>query len=334
MIYAGLEGTEAPDRNFSVTFVFYTVWIGIPILSVFFGDFFRAFNPWRAIARVVGAIFALIAGPVGAAAAALPGMARPLAGGDRRARASAGSSSSTRRAAFRSCPGLTPHTVAVAALVYTAYTFVAMTLFGSERWLDRGEAFSVYFGMFASLAPLEVRDGRLGVRRALAAASSLGQRAGLDRADPGRRSRSPPSTAPPKGFLSSPIDTVNGWVGDLGLGPVDSLRVTYTLFLGARGRLRLRALLGRDLRHAHGPRRARARAGSASCSRTPSSRSRSPTWSPTTSAPCSTSSRRSSATCSPIRSATARTCSAPRAAGSTTRRWARRGSGTCRSRRW
>ena len=55
-VWAGLYGTEAPDRNFSVTFVFVTVWLGLRGRSAScFGDVFRAFNPWRAIARVASA---------------------------------------------------------------------------------------------------------------------------------------------------------------------------------------------------------------------------------------------------------------------------------------
>ena len=45
----GPRGTEAPDRNFALTFVFVTAWLGFPLLSVLLGDVFRAFNPWRAI---------------------------------------------------------------------------------------------------------------------------------------------------------------------------------------------------------------------------------------------------------------------------------------------
>ena len=57
-----------------------------------------------------------------------------------------------------------------------------MALFGVETWLERGEAFSVYYGMFSQLAPLEVRDGRLGIRRPLAAATHWARRSRLDRA--------------------------------------------------------------------------------------------------------------------------------------------------------
>ena len=37
--------------------------------------------------------------------------------------------------------------------------------------MRRGESFSVYFGMFSQLGSLEVRDGRLGRRRPLSAAT-------------------------------------------------------------------------------------------------------------------------------------------------------------------
>ena len=61
-IYAGLRGTEAPDRNFALTFLFVTAWLGFPLLSVLFGDVFRPFNPWRAIGRAIGSGFSAIAG--------------------------------------------------------------------------------------------------------------------------------------------------------------------------------------------------------------------------------------------------------------------------------
>ncbi|HWO84371.1 MAG TPA: fenitrothion hydrolase, partial [Solirubrobacterales bacterium] len=60
-IYAGLEGTEAPDRNFALTFLFVTCWLGFPFFSAVFGDLFRPFNPWRAIGRAAGAGFTAIA---------------------------------------------------------------------------------------------------------------------------------------------------------------------------------------------------------------------------------------------------------------------------------
>jgi hypothetical protein len=121
----------------------------------------------------------------------------------------------------------------VAALAYSAYTFVAMALFGSERWLERGEAFSVYFSMFASLSPWEARDGRLGRRRPLSGASAwVGAVPGsvaLILVTIGATTYDGAS----EGVLADAIETVKGWFADLGLGPLAVLRVTGTLFLVA-----------------------------------------------------------------------------------------------------
>ncbi len=182
VVYSGLEGIEAPDRNFSLTFVFVTFWLGLVLLSVLFGDVFRAFNPWRAIARTFSGVFRLVArqspppaldyperlGHWPAVAGILAFVWLELVYG-----------------ASGLSIGLRPEIVAVATLVYTAITFVAMALFGVERWIEKGEAFSVYFRMFSTLSPLEVRDGRLGLRRPLAGATSWGERARLARAGAG-----------------------------------------------------------------------------------------------------------------------------------------------------
>ena len=66
-----------------------------------------------------------------------------------------------------------PSTLAVAALVYTAITLLAIACFGTEAWISRGEAFSVYFNLFSRISPVEVRDGRLGLRPPLSALTRL-----------------------------------------------------------------------------------------------------------------------------------------------------------------
>ena len=52
-----------------------------------------------------------------------------------------------------------PDTVAVATLVYSALTFIAMALYGVEAWCARGEAYSVYFNLFSRMSVFETRDG-------------------------------------------------------------------------------------------------------------------------------------------------------------------------------
>ncbi|MEO8091207.1 MAG: fenitrothion hydrolase [bacterium] len=228
IIWSGLFGTEAPDRNFSLTFVFVTCWVGIPVASAFAGDVFRAFNPWRAIARVAASGFRLIAGQ-----APPPPLRYPERWG--RWPAVLGIVGFTwlelvfAQSGFQAI-GLTPHTVAIAALAYTGLTFVGMALFGIDEWLDRGEAFSVFFNMFSRLASLEVRDGRLGRRRWLSGAVGWA-------AVPGSVALvlvSIGTTAfdgAGEGLLQEPIADTFDWLYDsVGVGAIWSLRLANSLF--------------------------------------------------------------------------------------------------------
>ena len=228
-VWSGLSGTESPDRNFSITFVFVTAWLGLVAVSVFFGDVFRAFNPWRAIARAFAGVFRLVAGQSQPAPLAYParlGRWPAVAGlviflwielvyGE---------------SGFGSV-GLEPRVVAIAVLLYSVYTLTAMALFGIDEWLDRGETFSVYFGMFASLAPLNARDRTLGVRRVLTGA--------------GRWVAGIPGSAAMvlvaiggtayDGAREGALDGAVTWLfdrfSDLGLDPTAALRVSGTLLL-------------------------------------------------------------------------------------------------------
>jgi hypothetical protein len=227
VVWSGLSGTEQPNANFSVTFVFVTFWLGLVLLSVLFGDLFRAFNPWRAIARAAGGLLNLIAS--GRRPARLPYPERlgrwPAAIGIvaflwLELVFPSGSQSG----------GIAPRDVAIAAIVYSGVTLFAMSAFGTERWLDRGEAFSVYFGMFSRLSAVERRGERLGVRRPLSAA--------------GRWAQVPGSVAlvliaiggtsfdgAQEGALVDPIKSVFDWLVERGIGFADALRISDTLFL-------------------------------------------------------------------------------------------------------
>ncbi len=240
-VYAGLEGTVAPDRNFALTFVFVTAWLGFPLLSVFLGDVFRAFNPWRAIGRACGATFTRLVGQrpahlayperVGrwpAAIALIAFVWLEIVYG-----ASGGVS-----------VGLDPETTAVAAIVYTAYTLAMMVLFGTEKWCDRGEAFSVYFGMFSTLGPFEARDGRLGRRRPFSAATRWATVPGsvaVVVASIGTTS----FDGAQEGALKSAVEDTFDWLIDRGLGLTTALRLTDTLFMAlCLGAVALIYLLG------------------------------------------------------------------------------------------
>ena len=57
--------------------------------------------------------------------------------------------------------------MAIAALVYSAATFIGMALYGVEEWSRKGEAFGVYFNLFSRISPWTTRDGQVGLRKPL-----------------------------------------------------------------------------------------------------------------------------------------------------------------------
>lgn len=226
-IYAGLEGTEAPDRNFALTFLFVTCWLGFPFFSAIFGDLFRPFNPWRAVGRAAGSGFRLIAGQ---RAAHLPYPERlgrwPAAIGLLAVvwlEVVYGSSGGV-------AVGLAPHAAAVATLVYSAYTLTMMAVFGTEEWCERGEVFSVYFGMFGRLGIFGTRGGRLQRRRPFSATTNWAT-------IPGSATVVIASIATTsfdgaqEGAFKDAIDNTFEWFVDRGIGLTTALHLTDTIFM-------------------------------------------------------------------------------------------------------
>jgi len=226
-IYAGLRGTEAPDRNFAATFVFVTAWLGFPLFSVIFGDVFRPFNPWRAIGRVTGGAFAAIAGQRAAHLAYPKALGRwPAAIGLLAVvwlEVVYGGSGGV-------AVGLSPHAIGLAVLFYSLYTLAMMGLFGVEEWCQRGEVFSVYFGMFSHLGSFGVKDGRLGRRLPLSASTHWAT-------IPGSAAMVIASIASTSfdgaqdGAFQSSIQQVFEWLADTGITKITSLRLTDTIFM-------------------------------------------------------------------------------------------------------
>ena len=223
-IYSGLEGTPAPDRNFTLTFIFVTIWLVFPLLSVVFGDVFSAFNPWRAVARPVGWLFTKLVGQQPA----------HLSYPERLGRWPAALGLVTFvwfEVVYDSgASGVTPDSVAVAALSYSAFTWAMMALFGAETWSRRGETFAVYFNMFSRLSAFEVRGGRVGRRRVLSGAADWGLvpgSAALVVASIGTTS----FDGAQEGAIKEPLFDTFNWFADRGLSLPTALEVTSTIFL-------------------------------------------------------------------------------------------------------
>ncbi len=226
-IYAGLDGTEAPDRNFALTFIFVTAWLGFPLFSVILGDVFRPFNPWRAVGRLIGGAFTLIAGQhpahlrypqrLGRWPAAITLLAvvwlEVVYG------ASGGVA-----------VGLSPHAAGEAALIYSLYTLAMMALFGVERWCQTGEVFSVYFGMFSQLGYFGVRDGRLGRRLPLSASTHWATVPGSAAVVIASIASTSFDGAQEGAFKSAIVKTFE-WLAETGLSLTTSLRLADTIFM-------------------------------------------------------------------------------------------------------
>ena len=225
VVYAGLRGAQSPTANFAPTFVYVIFWLALLPASILLGDVFKAFNPWRAIGRTVGWI---------AGKAARDGLPAPLAYPERLGRwpAAAGVFLFAVMELVAS-NGDRPENLAVATLVYTALTFVAMALYGVETWISRGEAFSVYFNLFSRIAPIETRDRVVGLRRPLSGLPALRPLAGtvpLLAVMIGSVTFDGASEAP---IWTGIAPDIASFFQDVGLSPQNALELTFLIGLTA-----------------------------------------------------------------------------------------------------
>jgi hypothetical protein len=166
-IYAGYQGTQAATANILPTVIYVFFWVVIPFVSVIFGDVFRAVNPWLAIGKGVGWL-------VRRTGAAGEGGAEPLP-----YPAWLGRWPAVAGVLVFAWVELVyankddPSQLATMALAYTAVQLVGMSLYGVQQWSTRGDAFGVYFGMFARIAPWHWRDRALYTRPVLGGAPPL-----------------------------------------------------------------------------------------------------------------------------------------------------------------
>ncbi|MGH2845994.1 MAG: fenitrothion hydrolase [Thermoleophilaceae bacterium] len=223
LVYSGLRGTQSPTANFAPTFVYVIFWLALVPASVLLGDVFRAFNPWRAVGRGVG----WVAGRV--ARSDLPAPLRyPERLGHWPAVAGIFAFAAMELAAAN---GDRPESLAIATLVYSALTFVAMALYGVETWIARGEAFSVYFNLFSRLSPVETRDRVVGLRRplsGLAAFRPVGGTVPLLAVMIGSVTFDGASEAP---IWTGIAPDIGNFFQDLGLSPQNALELAFLLGL-------------------------------------------------------------------------------------------------------
>ena len=170
-IYSGFAGAQVTEANFSVTFIYVIFWVGVPVLSLLFGDIFSAFSPWRTVARAICWVRDRLAGGTSKPPLGYPqwlGCWPAVAG-------LIGFGWLELVYVERDRPSL----LAGLSLGYFLVMVAGMTLCGVEEFSEHADGFAVYFGLIARLSPLG-RDehGVLYLRRPLSAVTELPIRRG------------------------------------------------------------------------------------------------------------------------------------------------------------
>ncbi len=165
VVYAGFAGTQsAPYSNLAPSFIYVAFWVGLVPVSAIFGNVFGSLSPWRAAARMA----AWGAGRIGFARTARPYPARlgrwPAAGGI---------------LVFAWVELVLsnrddPRLLATLALAYALVQLAGMYRYGIEAWTTHADAFALYFGLFAAMAPLVRRGDRLLRRAPLSGLTQIG----------------------------------------------------------------------------------------------------------------------------------------------------------------
>jgi hypothetical protein len=164
-VYAGFAGEQGEATlNLAPVVVFVFFWVGTPIASFLFGDVFRAFNPWRALARAA-AWLGRRAGLEVKAPLHYPEWLGnwPAAAGI---------------LAFAWVELVYPNRdipsdLTILVLACAGTQLLAMVAFGIETWERHGDPFSVYFGLFAKLSPVRWERRRISLRRPLEGVTKL-----------------------------------------------------------------------------------------------------------------------------------------------------------------
>jgi hypothetical protein len=225
VLVSGFFGTQQAENNFAPVFIYITFWVGTAFASALFGDVFRAFNPWRAWGRAAGWI-------VTRARGGRPPGRRPYPKKLGRWPAAVGLLCFAWMELAAGTWGKEPDLLATAASVYSVAMFVGMARYGVEPWVDKGDAFSVYFNLFSRLSMFHRRDGVVRLRRPLSGLTELELLPGTIAVITvmiGTVTYDGLEQGAPWAHVALRLDK---WFDGLGLGPQGLERITSTIGIG------------------------------------------------------------------------------------------------------
>ena len=167
---AAFLGEPSSAVNLAPTFVYVVFWLGIVVLQVVLGNVWPALNPWLAIADAVAWLWCRL-GKTWKPLAAIPERSGIYP-------AAALLFAFTALELAYNEPA-NPRSLALAIALYSYVTWFGMAAFGRRAWLAHGEAFTVYFGLLARVAPFGEHEGRLVFRAPLSGLAGGDRRPGV-----------------------------------------------------------------------------------------------------------------------------------------------------------
>jgi hypothetical protein len=151
VVWSALFGERLELGNLAPTFVYVVFWLGLVPLVVLCGNVWPALSPWQAVSDAAG----WLAGRLG-------WTGEPFPYPERMGRWPA----AVLLFAFTALElayhdPADPRALGAAILIYSGITWIGALLFG-RAWFANGEAFGVYFGLLARIAPVAVveQEGR------------------------------------------------------------------------------------------------------------------------------------------------------------------------------
>ena len=150
-----LLGEASSATNLTPTFVYVIFWLGVVPLQVVLGNVWPALNPWLAIANAVAWIWR-----------SLGRTWNPILAYPERLGVYPAALLLFAFVALELCyvDPANPRALALAIALYSYATWFGMAAVGRRLWAERGEAFTVYFGLLARIAPFGERNGRIVLR--------------------------------------------------------------------------------------------------------------------------------------------------------------------------
>ncbi|MEA2494946.1 MAG: hypothetical protein QOJ29_2857 [Thermoleophilaceae bacterium] len=165
VVYSGLRGAQDAQDNLAPTIIYVHFWVGMAVVSILFGDVFRALSPWRAMARFVAWI---------ANRLSKEEMPAPLKYPEKLGRWPAAISILIFvwvELAYVNKDD--PSQLALMALAYAAVQLIGMSFFGIDTWESRADGFQTLWTTYARLSPFRRHGDELWLRPPLNGAPRL-----------------------------------------------------------------------------------------------------------------------------------------------------------------